>query len=549
MRSRLFAQAPAPSLAVIVAPIVASLAGLLASCGQPPASSSPSTTPPSPSAKPSSEPTPAPSASASAAVAPSASATVAEAPPPPPPPRLSTTRVWTRILEKPAWNADVVGYVRAGSKIERAAEKTEAPACAKGWYAVKPAGYVCDGAEGITTDLDDPAVVAAASFPPDVENAFPYGYGTSQTSPFYTRIPTADEMKQAEGDVAARLKDWAAQREKMDPAKRPPEIAMARGKVPAFLADHAQPPSLLGWPIGKQATLGSAWFNMRLSFVAAFEAEGRNWYLTTEHLVVPADRIRAARLADFHGIELAKAGEAGEHLPLAWVRTKDPIEVWKLDGEQVVDGAQTLEFQSHVAIADKEVVVKGARYLELTSPPATWPKGTRWLVKTWEVARVDAQTAVPAGVGADEAWIDVSLANQTLVYYQGTTPTFATLISSGAGAGHGTPSGLWRVYVKHVSSRMESPGKPAEKEGDKPDAPYRVDDVPWVQYFAGGFALHAAYWHDDFGQPRSHGCINLAPRDARTLFNRTTPAMPTGWHGIVSGRAGAAPGTWVRIHW
>jgi lipoprotein-anchoring transpeptidase ErfK/SrfK len=96
---------------------------------------------------------------------------------------------------------------------------------------------------------------------------------------------------------------------------------------------------------------------------------------------------------------------------------------------------------------------------------------------------------------------------------------------------------------------MESPGKPAEKEGDKPENPYRVDDVPWVQYFVGGYALHAAYWHDDFGQPRSHGCINLSPRDARTLFNRTAPAIPVGWHGVVSGRGGAAQGTWVRVRW
>jgi lipoprotein-anchoring transpeptidase ErfK/SrfK len=543
MRSRL-----RPFAACLAPLIVASIAS---ACGQPPATSSPSPNAAASSAKPSSDLAPATSASASTAssVVASASASVAVEPPPPPPPRLSTTRVWTRILDKPAWNADVVGYVRAGAKVERAAEKTDQPGCAKGWYALKPAGFVCDGAEGITTDLEDPAVTAAASFPPDVSNAFPYGYGTSQTSPFYTRIPTPDEMKQVEGDVAARLKDWATQREKMEPQKRPPETAMPLGKVPAFLGEHAQPPNLLGWPIGKQATLGSAWMNMRLSFVAAFEAEGRNWYLTTENLVVPADRIRAARLAEFHGIELASASEAGEHLPIAWVRTKDPIKVWKLDGEQVVDGEQKLPFQAHVSIADKEINVKGQRYLEITSPPAAWPKGARWLVKTWEVARVDAQATLPAGVAATDAWMDVSLSSQSLVYYEGTTPTFATLISSGAGEGHGTPSGLWRVYVKHVSSRMESPGKPAEKEGDKPENPYRVDDVPWVQYFVGGYALHAAYWHDDFGQPRSHGCINLSPRDARTLFNRTAPAIPVGWHGVVSGRGGAAQGTWVRVRW
>jgi hypothetical protein len=312
-------------------------------------------------------------------------------------------------------------------------------------------------------------------------------------------------------------------------------------------------PTVVGYSLGTQVTAGSAWFNMRLSFLAAFEADGRDWYLTTEHFVVPADRIRAARLADFHGIELAPAGKDGEHLPLAWIRSTDGVKVWKLatddkGKEKAVEADQKLAFQAHVSIADKEVVVAGQRFLEITSPPSTWAKGERYLVKTWEAARVDVQKA-PAGVDANESWIDVSLVNQSLVLYDGATPVFATLISTGAGTGHGTPQGLWRIYTKHLSSRMESPGKPAEKDGDKPDAPYRVDDVPWVQYFAGGFALHAAYWHDDFGQPRSHGCVNLSPRDAQWLFGHTSPSVPQGWHGIVSGRAGAAQGTWVSIRW
>ena len=56
-----------------------------------------------------------------------------------------------------------MGYVRAGSAVERAADKTDQPGCARGWYALKPAGFVCDGAEGITTNLDDAAVVVGMS--------------------------------------------------------------------------------------------------------------------------------------------------------------------------------------------------------------------------------------------------------------------------------------------------------------------------------------------------------------------------------------------------
>jgi lipoprotein-anchoring transpeptidase ErfK/SrfK len=63
-------------------------------------------------------------------------------------------------------------------------------------------------------------------------------------------------------------------------------------------------------------------------------------------------------------------------------------------------------------------------------------------------------------------------------------------------------------------------------------AGFELRDVPWIQYFASGYALHGAYWHDVFGVPRSHGCVNLAPIDARVVFRWTDPPVPEGWHGI-----------------
>ncbi|HEX7672087.1 MAG TPA: L,D-transpeptidase, partial [Polyangiaceae bacterium] len=68
-------------------------------------------------------------------------------------------------------------------------------------------------------------------------------------------------------------------------------------------------------------------------------------------------------------------------------------------------------------------------------------------------------------------------------------------------------------------------------------------DVPYVQYFKEGYALHAAYWHDAFGTPRSHGCVNLSPLDARWLFSWTEPSVPSAWHGAMSNH-----GTLVSIH-
>jgi lipoprotein-anchoring transpeptidase ErfK/SrfK len=128
-----------------------------------------------------------------------------------------------------------------------------------------------------------------------------------------------------------------------------------------------------------------------------------------------------------------------------------------------------------------------------------------------------------------ERWLDVNITKQTLVAYDGTKPVYATLVSTGeAGLGdpeksRSTKRGIFRVHTKHVTATMDS---------DVVGEEFELRDIPWVQYFEDGYALHAAYWHDDFGKPRSHGCINLAPADARWLFLFTEPSVPEGWHGV-----------------
>lgn len=76
---------------------------------------------------------------------------------------------------------------------------------------------------------------------------------------------------------------------------------------------------------------------------------------------------------------------------------------------------------------------------------------------------------------------------------------------------------------------------------------YQLRDVPYIQYFESGYALHVAYWHDVFGTPRSHGCINLSPIDGHRLFLWTEPAVPDGWHAINTGEE-MGDGTTVIVH-
>jgi lipoprotein-anchoring transpeptidase ErfK/SrfK len=483
-----------------------------------------------------------------------------------PTPTLSTKSFQSFIWEHARYDKNgMIGFFRAGARVARSAEPydgKDAVPCGGKWYKLEPAGFVCEGKDGVTLDPNDPIVVAAAKYPPKAE-PLPYGYGMSHGSVMYARVPTRDDQKAAEGDVAAWRKTMADVRAKTPPDKLWPETALPIGDMPSFLENHAQAPPLLpGLASNKAARGGYAMPSTRLAFVSAFESEGRPFYLTTEHLVVPADRIRAATLSDFHGVELAPAGQAGEHLPMAWVRfpsDKMPARVYKLEGGVLTMTDVVLAYQAHVAIAETDVTVKGAKYHELTARPASLASdaggaSVTYVVKSTEVTRLDAAKALPEKVGADEVWIDVSIYKQTLVAYRGLVPTFATLISSGSGGKtHSTPFGAFRVYQKHISSRMsaeEKPEKPATEDGavaEEAEHAYRYDEVPYVQYVVGGIALHAAFWHEGFGLPRSHGCINLAPRDAQTVFQKTLPALPAGWHGIAPGRAGMPLGTMVVI--
>ncbi len=145
-------------------------------------------------------------------------------------------------------------------------------------------------------------------------------------------------------------------------------------------------------------------------------------------------------------------------------------------------------------------------------------------------------------VGANERWIDVELASQTLVAYEGARPVFATIVSTGKGKQGtplATPTGVHRIWVKLLTSDMDN------LEDENAARYYRIENVPWVQYFSKGVGLHGAFWHRSFGQVRSHGCVNLSPLDAQRLFWWTGPHLPAGWTAVTP--EAHEPGAVVRV--
>lgn len=120
--------------------------------------------------------------------------------------------------------------------------------------------------------------------------------------------------------------------------------------------------------------------------------------------------------------------------------------------------------------------------------------------------------AIPASSQAatlGEKWIDVNLSTQTLTAYQGNTPVYRTLVSTGKSATP-TVTGSFPIYVKYQAARMRG-GYGADY--------YDLPNVPYVMYFYGGYGLHGTYWHNNFGTPMSHGCVNLSTPDAQWLYN------------------------------
>lgn len=106
---------------------------------------------------------------------------------------------------------------------------------------------------------------------------------------------------------------------------------------------------------------------------------------------------------------------------------------------------------------------------------------------------------------ADEGrWIDVDLGNQMVTAYEGASPVRSFIVSTGTRA-HPTVTGQFRVYVKLRSTPMAGPG-------------YYLPGVPFTMYFYKGYSLHGTYWHDNFGTPMSHGCINMRTPDAEWMF-------------------------------
>lgn len=125
-----------------------------------------------------------------------------------------------------------------------------------------------------------------------------------------------------------------------------------------------------------------------------------------------------------------------------------------------------------------------------------------------------------ASLSYGERWIDVNLSTQRLVAYEGTRPVYSTAISSGLPA-FPTVTGLFEVYLRYQSQTMN---------GYRLGYDYYLPGVPYVMYFYRDYAIHGTYWHNNFGTPMSHGCVNTPTPDAQWLYNWSSYGTPVNVH-------------------
>ncbi|MBI3242343.1 MAG: LysM peptidoglycan-binding domain-containing protein [Chloroflexi bacterium] len=106
----------------------------------------------------------------------------------------------------------------------------------------------------------------------------------------------------------------------------------------------------------------------------------------------------------------------------------------------------------------------------------------------------------------------IDLSEQMLYAYEGDTLVRSTLVSTGLPQ---TPTvvGTFYIYLRYRSQRMIGPG-------------YDLPSVPYVMYFYKGYGLHGTYWHNNFGAPMSHGCVNMPTAEAEWAYNWSSIGTP-----------------------
>lgn len=471
---------------------------------------------------------PAPTAAASADVPPPAAAASAASTTPaevPAGPRIWAKARFAWIHSEPIPSESWIGYLAPGTSAPLKGGKLEAARINGGkacdaWYAIEPRGYVCAGATA-TIDENDPAVKILRRDAADVSSPWPYQYAESQGAARYPKKPSRAEQRKIEIDLEKheKLVGKARLAKTDDELKAISKHFLGMDFSPA----GKSPPEMLDFSPLLREERKFIYGGSTVAYVREFDYEGRTYLLTWDQAVVPKDRVKPYPKSMFHGLTLGKDA----NLPLAFFR-KQPRPKWKKgDDGKLAKLEETFPRHGWVELTGARLEQDEKKFVETKEP------GIYVLMDDAQIVEAVKEAPWLGTKDPDkQKWVDVRVLEGTLVAYEGLRPVYATMIAPGRGGipydgidpvkTASTPLGIFRVDGKFRTATMVS----------STDSNLVHSEVNYVMNFHGPHSLHGAYWHDGWGEKKSGGCVNMAPIDAKWVFDWTDPPVPEGWYGL-----------------
>ena len=446
-----------------------------------------------------------------------------------------------------------LGYLRLGAKVPVEPKPLKDGSCPQGWFHLVDGGYVCG--RHATTDMSNPQVKLGIT-PPLIEDVLPYKYASNAAhgTPLYRSVPSREEMIKYEPYLeAAKRAKRKRDRERDDeeprataeedkaapPDKEDKQRATAQAEAVGILdagvsADDdgdAQKPwwqrqyekgkgpdvKLTDLETESDSTIAK---RMVKGFYVAIDKtflwNNRTWYKTTIGLVAPADRMLVNKPPASQGIDVPAGVKQVGFI------TSGKASKYEYDDEKKkLKNVGMAARYSGFGLTGATVTVLNVVYRQTNEG---------WWMKAGDGTFTEPGPP-PPDLAPGEKWVDVNLTRKTLLAFEGDKPVYAALVSPGKhnkvkAKDHATVKGTFRIREKHVTTTMDGDAAVAG------DLPYSIEDVPYVSYFEGSYALHGAFWHSNFGHEMSHGCVNLSPLDAKKMFFWTEPKLPRGWHGV-----------------
>lgn len=397
-----------------------------------------------------------------------------------------TRNVWVRAA--PSSDAQWIGALWWGGSVEiRGPERKQGAGCGNQWVPVQPRGWVCVDGERATLDEKDPVYLKLVPFRARVESPWPHKYAI-----------TTKDVRRFETLEHAR-----------------PFLEARKGRDAALTGVPA--PLLPTLPKGLSERRDTIAARSALAFTSEGDAFGTGLLLAADLSWVPRGDVTIVPPSQFQGVELKGAAK----LPLAFFRDAKTVGYKRDQAGEFLRSGETFPRHGHVLLDDAFETVGRARYYRVAKSDL-WISNREAVIPDPELGKKRADRATS---------VEISILGGWLVAFSGETPVYATLISAGRGGGPvkgkdlvstaSTPKGRFEISSKLRTATMESSGGPIVH-----------GDVPWTQNFSGPHAIHTAYWHDDFGELKSAGCVNVSPKDGQWLFDFTEPKVPEGWHAV-----------------